>query len=166
VRNFRTAWSLVLSHAMNANGHVAVSGVISFHLVMQCVCTLCTWACGWLFVIEWDQICTFTVDIRKISLGNSTLFREFHYTCKTCHVPLVCPCDSPSYFFGVEIGSTLIIVIYVHSKSILGSRGGAVGWDTALQAGRSRVRSPVVSFEFFMEVIFPAALWPWSSLNL
>jgi len=33
-----------------ANGYVAVSRVISFHLVMQCVCTVCTWTCGWLFV--------------------------------------------------------------------------------------------------------------------
>jgi len=41
----------MLSHAMNANGYVAVRGVISFHLVMQCVCTVCTWICGWLFVI-------------------------------------------------------------------------------------------------------------------
>ena len=40
-----------------------------------------------------------------------------------------------------------------------GARGGAVGWDTALQAGRSRVRFPMVSLEFFFD-IFPAALWP------
>ena len=26
---------------------------------------------------------------------------------------------------------------------------GAVGWDTALQTGRSRVRSPIMSLEFF-----------------
>ena len=31
----------------------------------------------------------------------------------------------------------------------LGARGGAVVWYTALQAGRSRVRFPVVSLEFF-----------------
>ena len=30
-----------------------------------------------------------------------------------------------------------------------GLRGGAVGWGTALQAGRSRVRFPMVSLEFF-----------------
>jgi len=33
----------------------------------------------------------------------------------------------------------------------VGVRGGAVGWGTALQAGRSRVRFPMVSLEF----IFP-----------
>jgi hypothetical protein len=32
---------------------------------------------------------------------------------------------------------------------------------TALQAGRSRVRFPMVSLDFFIDVILPAAPWPW-----
>jgi hypothetical protein len=31
-----------------------------------------------------------------------------------------------------------------------GARGGAVGWGSALQAGRSRIRFPMVSLEFFI----------------
>jgi hypothetical protein len=43
-------------------------------------------------------------------------------------------------------------------------RGGAVGWGTALQTGRSRVRFPVS--EFFIDIILPAALWSCGRLNL
>jgi hypothetical protein len=39
--------------------------------------------------------------------------------------------------------------------------GGAVGSGTALQAGRSRVRFPMVSMDCFIGTILPAALWPW-----
>ena len=47
-----------------------------------------------------------------------------------------------------------------------GVRGGAVGWSTALQVGRSRVRFPMVSLQFFTDIILPAALWPWGRLRL
>jgi hypothetical protein len=32
-------------------------------------------------------------------------------------------------------------------------RGGAVGWGAVLQAGRSRVRFPVVSLEFSIDML-------------
>jgi len=41
-----------------------------------------------------------------------------------------------------------------------------VGWLTELQAGRSRVRFPMVSLQNFIEIIFPAAVWPWSRQSL
>ena len=47
-----------------------------------------------------------------------------------------------------------------------GARGGADGWGTALQAGRSWVRFPMVSLEFFIDIILPAVLWSWGWLNL
>jgi hypothetical protein len=41
-----------------------------------------------------------------------------------------------------------------------------VGWGTSLRAGRSRVRFPMVSLEFFIDIILPAALWPLGRLSL
>jgi hypothetical protein len=55
------------------------------------------------------------------------------------------------------------ILIYISKK---GPRGSAVDWGTALQSGRSRVRFLMVSLEFFIHIILPAALWPWSWLSL
>jgi hypothetical protein len=37
---------------------------------------------------------------------------------------------------------------------------------TTPQAGRSWVRFPTVSLEFFIDIILPAALWPWGRLSL
>ena len=41
-----------------------------------------------------------------------------------------------------------------------GARSGAVDGATALKAGRSQARFPMVSFEFFFHIIVLAALWP------
>jgi hypothetical protein len=47
-------------------------------------------------------------------------------------------------------------------------QGGAdvVGWGTAIQAGRLRVRFPMVSLESFIDIILSVALWPWGRLSL
>jgi len=43
--------------------------------------------------------------------------------------------------------------------------GGAVGWGTAPQTGRSRVWFPMVLSEFFVDIIRPVTLWPCSRLS-
>jgi hypothetical protein len=50
--------------------------------------------------------------------------------------------------------------VFVFVVTLYGARGGAVGRGITLQAGRSRVRFLMVSLEFFIDIILPAALWP------
>jgi hypothetical protein len=45
-------------------------------------------------------------------------------------------------------------------------RGGSVGSGTAPQTKTTRVRFPMVSLEIFIDIILPAALWPWGRLSL
>jgi len=42
---------------------------------------------------------------------------------------------------------------FLYCTIVLGVRGGAVGLSTALQTGRSRVPFPMVSLEFFIDII-------------
>ena len=41
----------------------------------------------------------------------------------------------------------------------------AVGWRSALQSGMPRVRFPIVSLGFFIDLILPDAIRPWSTFS-
>ena len=65
------------------------------------------------------------------------------------------------------IAAFLFIAPFINRYSnMLGARGGAVGWGTALQTRRSRVWFLMASLEFFIDTILPVALWPWGWLSL
>jgi hypothetical protein len=89
----------------------------------------------------------------------------FHYFVYVCN----------KYFIRFEcdrLYSILFIVLYFYYMLLylnilqIRARRGAVGCGTAVQAGRSRVRFPMVSLELFISIILLAALWPWGRLSL
>ena len=63
--------------------------------------------------------------------------------------PVLCPLS-----FSVSFAMLFTVSFTAHTLS------------PALQAGRSRVRFQMVSLEFFIAIILPAALWFWSRLSL
>jgi hypothetical protein len=111
-----------------------------------------TWAAH-LVLCEWDagQI---TIWLR----GYSIFFNPLKATRNCMYIP---PgfCHSETYFTPTEH-------IYVFHVILTGVRGGAVGWGAVLQAERSRVWFPILSLEFFIGIILPAALLPWGWLSL
>jgi len=50
--------------------------------------------------------------------------------------------------------------LHENSKSSLPSRSLVSRGSSALQIGRSQARFPIVSLEFPINIIVPAALWP------
>jgi hypothetical protein len=64
-----------------------------------------------------------------------------------------------TFIYWRESNGFVAVFIYFVHISLSEPRGRAVGRGTALQAGRTRFRFPMVSLEFFMSTVLPATLW-------
>jgi hypothetical protein len=71
------------------------------------------------------------------------------------------PYFSMTWRLGVEVNCLLIFFL-----TFKGGAGWPSGQGTKLQTGKSRIRFPMVSLEFFSDLILPVALWSWGRLSL
>jgi hypothetical protein len=118
-------------------------------------------------VINLRNCCIWLVDSDEITmmqwLANRTLKNKQTQTIKCVSVQFLWPKNKKC---SVQISLQSVVQFVVLSELSGYAVGSAVGWGTALQVGRSRVWLPMLSLEFFIDTILPAALWPWGWLNL
>jgi len=91
-------------------------------------------------------------------------------TCVTTHSITGDTCSAPSSWHAqtctarVDVSRVLSYILSL--KYILRKILQVSCWGTALQAGRSWVRFPMVSLENFIDIILPVTVWPWDWFSL
>jgi hypothetical protein len=119
--------------------------------------------------VVWTVPSPYTRDVSTMptqSADDKALWCGSHRWGKPLLFILLVPCQCTRGNQQNEGYSSLDFVIILQPWVLLAARGGAVGWGTALQFGRSRVRFPLMSLKSFINIFFLAAIWPWSWLSL
>jgi hypothetical protein len=129
--------------------------------------------CGNIY-IEMSQLCP------PFILASGSIGTSLHCDCRLAACPRVVTKSQRHMLLSkVEIELTAGLLkkhqAYDHNRSrktnlslyytMNGARGGAVGWGTAPQEERSRLRFPMMWLEFFINIILPAVLWSWGRFS-
>jgi hypothetical protein len=92
---------------------------------------------------------------RSTRVGFSVDFYEYWYWTHGSHISSAFP-EHLTGRFNRNWRAGNELTNYGRANDLSAHRGDVVGWDTALQGGRSRARIPLVTSGFFIDMILPA----------
>jgi hypothetical protein len=148
-----------------------------FNKHMMCklwtICLSTIWVCSAGYILVYLQMTRTRVNHVSENMKTSTKFchnllMKCGHWCDKCtpnttHV-CVCICMYVCVYICMSICVCMYICVcvcvYVHMCVCI-----CMSMST-LQTGRLRVWFPMVSLEFFRDIILPVALWPWGRLSL
>jgi len=160
---FKAHWSLYVPQGLTFNNSTFCS-----HSVFMCsvwmseqTAIISLYCINWLVFIT-EKACVYCA-VRTVSLtvtqvwkASRLLVRQFSRTVLSTDLHDVL---NTKTIYIIPLHYTILYYTILYC-------GGAVGWGTALQVGRSRVRFPMLSLEFFIDITLPAIVWFWGWLIL